>query len=561
MKTEKPAKKAKSGRKTASIQPRYNCILDHIEKILEISKKGGIDKCLSTGKKHLDYVSGKLGINHLQAVLFSHFIGKNDDNHIYIGEIANSLNCSNIRILKYLNECEELEKKKLLRCCRTDENTSYRVPRDVCESLRKNDEYRPQKTDNLTVNKFFNISDRIFMERNNGEYTYSSMKTELLDLVNQNMQLGFCQKIKSYSINEDDIALLIRFCDLVGNHKLDYIQCHNLEFMYDDDFFDTQMALIHGSHALFKSKLIEFSNNNGFEDSDSWKLTDKAKKELLSELKENRSNKNLISCSKIKPRTMFYNSRENEAIQKLVSLLSEGNFQKIQKRLDAKGMRKGFACLFSGSPGTGKTETAYQIARKTKRDIMMVDISDIKSKWFGESEKKVKEIFDTYRSASEKSKITPILLINEADAVIGRRKEFNASSRAVDQTENTIQNIILQEMENLSGILIATTNLTKNMDSAFERRFLYKIEFDKPTTDSRRNIWNSMLPDLNKEMAEKLSARFELSGGQIENIARKTEVDAIINGNDLSMDILTEYCKDELMNVNNPSKRIGFIND
>jgi SpoVK/Ycf46/Vps4 family AAA+-type ATPase len=190
---------------------------------------------------------------------------------------------------------------------------------------------------------------------------------------------------------------------------------------------------------------------------------------------------------------------------------------------------------------------------------MMVDIAETKSMWYGESEKKIKEIFDTYRTAVKNSDIAPILLFNEADAVIGKRKEFSSSNRSIDQTENTIQNIILQEMETLSGILIATTNLTQNMDSAFERRFLYKITFDKPSPESRKGIWNSLLPDLPDDEAAELSRKFELSGGQIENIARKIEVDAIINGSDLSMDTLTQYCKEEIHNgLNNISKRIGF---
>jgi SpoVK/Ycf46/Vps4 family AAA+-type ATPase len=192
---------------------------------------------------------------------------------------------------------------------------------------------------------------------------------------------------------------------------------------------------------------------------------------------------------------------------------------------------------------------------------MMVNIAEIKSMWYGESEKKIKEIFDVYRTAVEKSKIAPILLFNEADAIIGKRKEFNPSSRAIDQTENTIQNIILQEIENLSGILIATTNLAQNMDSAFERRFLYKINFDKPSPESRKGIWNALLPDLPEDKAAQLSGRFELSGGQIENIARKTDVDAIINGNDLSLDNLVRYCKEECMSSFNVSKRIGFRNE
>jgi SpoVK/Ycf46/Vps4 family AAA+-type ATPase len=292
-------------------------------------------------------------------------------------------------------------------------------------------------------------------------------------------------------------------------------------------------------------------------------VTDTAKKDLLSELNikgAQNYKKNLVLYEAIKPKKMFYNPRETAAIGKLISLLSEENYCKIHDRLDGKGMRKGFACLFSGWPGTGKTETAWQIARETKRNILMVDISETKSMWYGESEKKIKEIFDSYRTAVENSEIAPILLFNEADAVIGKRKELGGSTRAVDQTENTIQNIILQEMENLSGILIATTNLTQNMDKAFERRFLYKITFDKPCAESRKGIWNALLPDLQEDNVSELSGRFELSGGQIENIARKIEVDTIINGGDLSMDMLVRYCKDEVQNSFNATTRIGFGN-
>ena len=271
--------------------------------------------------------------------------------------------------------------------------------------------------------------------------------------------------------------------------------------------------------------------------------------------------KNLVLFDQIKPKRMFYNTRETEAIQKLVSLLSEENFRKIQDRLDGKGMRKGFACLFSGAPGTGKTETAYQIARETKRNIMAVDISRTKSMYFGEGGKIIKEIFNSYRNEVENSEIAPILLFNEADAIISKRLELNSSSRAVEQEENSIQNIILSELENLSGILIATTNLTQNMDNAFERRFLYKINFDKPNPESRKNIWNTLAPELPDELTGELSTKYELSGGQIKNIARKTEVEAIISNGVLPLNTLVQYCKDEIMNNLNASKRIGFTRE
>ncbi|MDR0497236.1 MAG: ATP-binding protein, partial [Treponema sp.] len=424
-------------------------ILDHIEKIVELSTKYGIDKCYSRGKKHFDYVTGKLGISPIQATLFSHFMDRCGGNQIQLSEIAASIKCSKVRIIKYLNECEELEKKKLLKCNR-DGGISFRIPCNVRDSLRKFNEFKPEKNENLNINKFFTVLQQLFEERENGELTYENLQSELLELVELNMHLLFCKKITSYSLSEDNTILLICFCHLFGNNDDDYIGIHDLDFLYEDKSIVKALKrdLTDGDQTLMEIKIIEYNNANGFVNSESWRLSSLAKKELLSELnlKENHSyKKNLILFDSIKPKKMFYNSRETESIQTLISLLQDENYRKIQGRLDGKGMRKGFACLFSGGPGTGKTETAYQIARETKRNILLVNIANTKSMWYGESEKKIKAIFDNYRTAVDNSEIAPILLFNEADAVIGMRKESSTGS-PVDQTENTIQNIILQEM-------------------------------------------------------------------------------------------------------------------
>jgi len=544
-----------------NIPVKEMCLLDHIEKINEISKKSGISKALAGAKCHLDYVWEKLEINPVQAVLFSLFMERSNDNNILISEIAESVNCSEIRIIKYMNDFEELEKKRLIRCRRNDDGIFYRIPREVIDSLRKDIKYIPKKKEKLSVHRLFKVLKQVFNERMGSELSYDAMKTELLDLLNLNKHLLFCQKIISYKLDEDDLILLLCFCHLFVNNHDDYIISGDLEFLYGDETVDYGIEeLSPGDHPLMEAKFVEYTNSNGFVNSDSWKLSDMAKKELLAEFKQNRNyGKNLILFDTIKAKKMFYNPRETEEIKKLISLLQDENYSKILDRLDGKGMRKGFACLFSGRPGTGKTETAYQIARETKRNIMMVDISETKSCWYGESEKRIKKIFDTYRTAVENSKITPILLFNEADAVIGKRKEISIANPLIDQTENTIQNIILQEMENLSGIMIATTNLTQSMDKAFERRFLYKITFDKPGLESRIGIWNSLLPGLADKSVRELSSRYNLSGGQIENIARKTEVDDIINGSGLPMETLVDYCNAETVNDLNSESLKNYI--
>ena len=176
--------------------------------------------------------------------------------------------------------------------------------------------------------------------------------------------------------------------------------------------------------------------------------------------------------------------------------------------------------------------------------------------WVGESEKNLKNLFSMYRKAVKESKMTPILLFNEADAIFGVRK--NGAENAVDKMENSLQNIILQEMEDLQGILIATTNLTDNLDKAFERRFLYKVRFDKPSVESRGKIWKSMFPELSDEEARQLSADYDFSGGQIENVVRKKTVRSLLLGSEPSFEDIRQYCAEEGLGDKPFRRRIGF---
>ncbi len=197
------------------------------------------------------------------------------------------------------------------------------------------------------------------------------------------------------------------------------------------------------------------------------------------------------------------------------------------------------------------------LARRTGRQVMVVDVPQIKSKWVGESEKNIKALFDRYRALVKKFDVAPILLFNEADAIIGIRKQ--GAQNAVDKMENTIQNIILQEMETLDGILIATTNLTENLDSAFERRFLYKIRYEKPDAAVRSKIWHTMIPELPEAVTASLAEKFDFSGGQIENIARKYAVSCILHGESADAGrALEELCANERIDSHRSERRIGF---
>jgi SpoVK/Ycf46/Vps4 family AAA+-type ATPase len=135
-------------------------------------------------------------------------------------------------------------------------------------------------------------------------------------------------------------------------------------------------------------------------------------------------------------------------------------------------------------------------------------------------------------------------------------KRKSIGSGNVDQTENAIQNIILEEMENLDGILIATTNLTENLDKAFERRFLFKIRFEKPTLEAKTNIWKDKIPALSEADAAKLASSYDFSGGEIDNIVRKALMQEVIAGEAPTMDALQKLCSEEKIDTHNV--RIGF---
>jgi ATPases of the AAA+ class len=173
----------------------------------------------------------------------------------------------------------------------------------------------------------------------------------------------------------------------------------------------------------------------------------------------------------------------------------------------------------------------------------------------GESEKNIKDVFNRYRQCVAAGGDIPILLFNEADAIFGVRKE--EAGDAVDKMENSIQNIILQEMETLEGILIATTNLEGNLDPAFERRFIFKVKFCVPEPGARRDIWRTMLPSLSGEDASVLAERYAFSGGNIENIARKGTVDYVLTGVKPTLQSLIRECDRETLH-HRATARIGL---
>ncbi|MCF0206411.1 MAG: ATP-binding protein [Bacteroidales bacterium] len=376
-------------------------------------------------------------------------------------------------------------------------------------------------------------------------------------LESENSELSFVSALKTQFSYKPYRMIFYLTCD-ASVHGYTYSVSDISDFCVGRDCVMQKRMLKDGSHPLIKNGLLEVTGGGHF-DGAQLELSDKGKKLFLEEdielLENNVPDKDLLLPEKIDEKQLFFEKGLGEQLDLLRNSLMEDNYQKLYNRLAENNMPKGVNILFYGKPGTGKTETALQIAKATGRAVMHVDIASTKSCWFGESQKLIKGVFVKYKRLCEKSKIKPILLFNEADGVFSKRKDVNSSN--VADTENAIQNIILEEMEKLDGILIATTNLADNLDHAFERRFLFKIKYDNPSIEAKKNIWKDKMPSLSDSDAEQLATAYDFSGGQIDNIVRKSLMEEILKGEKPSLPALMTMCSQEKISGSGRSK-IGY---
>lgn len=538
-------------------------LLQAVEKIVELAKDSQLSKdFFRKAGKYIKYLSGALDLTKEQSVMMSLFIDNSEDSSISISDFGTFLGCRTTRIIRFMNDIDVLEKRGLIICCRDRRGRSYRVPMKVIEAFQHNELYKSDDLSGLSCAELFAELEDIFDMRKNDEVTEKGVCEKIRELFTNNPNLIFVEKLKSFNFDVEDELLLILFSHLFVNNSDDNIGYYDLAFLFDKRRWNRiKSSLNAGEHILLSSKMIEYNNDDGFVNRESFRMTMEAKRTLFEELNLSSLNTiqkkaGLLKADDIAIKKLYYDEEVRKQVSDLTQLLNDDHYQEIRNRLKESGFRCGFTCLFYGMPGTGKTETVLQLAKETGRDIMQVNISEIKSMWVGESEKNIKALFDNYRNKVRESKLTPILLFNEADAIIGKRQE--GAERAVDKMENSIQNIILQEMETLDGILIATTNLAQNMDKAFERRFLYKIKFTKPTIEARMSIWREMIPTLSEVDTHALAVKYDFSGGQIENIARHYAIDNILHGSSSNvLETLSIHCDNERLEKKE-QRKIGF---
>lgn len=297
-----------------------------------------------------------------------------------------------------------------------------------------------------------------------------------------------------------------------------------------------------GSKKSKQKKEENNSKNNQVNESNS-KEEEKMEKE-----NKNYETLELINPDKIKSLNLIYPKNILQNMKNISKILDTNYFETFQKNMKDEGWGTGYIALFYGALGTGKTESVLQIAKNTGRSIYKVDIAEIQSMWIGETGWRVRGMFKKYKkyckTALSKNSPIPILLINEADALLGKRHSFNSGSGPVSiQENNQVQNILLEEFEINEGIIFLTTNMSENLDGAFERRIFDKVKFDIPDKDTRKKIWKLNLSEIPEEKIDILARDFSFTGGDINIALRNIKKQKIINNKMPSFNEIYNLCK------------------
>ncbi|MBU3675654.1 MAG: ATP-binding protein [Chitinophagaceae bacterium] len=476
-----------------------------------------------------------------------------------------------IRIMTQENQIEHLKQKGFLskqrsrrhRWSEEQGGVIYELTEWVMRTLMSNIPYQPKaEKPNDWFDRLYELFNLAKL-REEEEFDTRSLMCVVDDILSTSADMPLFDYVNKLKLSNIDSYILL-YCiasHLSGDEEV--VLNHLLNQVFDNRAERVRiMQLMKGQHhELIRRNLIGFSPNS-FMNHAQLVLTETVLNDLVAlnislEIKNTTLSSKLVrQPNDIIEKPLFYNEAERGHIQTLHQLLLPENYADLCRRLEEKQLSKGIVVLLYGEPGTGKTETVLQLAKQSGRGIMKVDISATKSAYFCESEKTIKQGFTQYQQAFSQLEKGPILLFNEADAIFTQRR--NNTEHNLSQTENAMQNIVLDELENFKGILMATTNRATLMDSAYERRFLFKIKFNLPDKKTRAQIWQHVFPEINAADCYTLAERYAFSGAQIENIVRKMTIQHCLNPQAIEVVDIIFCCEAESIEGKTPSE-IGFI--
>ena len=545
-------------------------------KILAESSKSSLFSCIENENTvdSLKCIKNffKVNLEEAMAIAVMFFLKTNSqETYVEYKEIGQYLGFDRFEFYNYYEIFKSLEMKEIVEMDRDRFGRTFgqslALSEQIIQAICNNDNKL------ILSNRFKNIDDVfawVIEVRKNYRKCNNIEAKEVLDkkverLLKANCRLPVLKSLKEMKLPLNETVILLAVGQEILNSR--YRQPDiNLQDILNDLFpfvnerLTIENSFLDGYSFIMLLELMKFETGD-FADLHSMSLTELGKEILLQGIIDSKKKQfkpylsKLIKPEEIKEKKMFYNPEEKDSIDKLNQFIAPKNYNLLIENLNKHKLKNGLTILLYGAAGAGKTETVYQLARQTNRHVLMVDISKIRDKFVGETEKNLKMVFCEYENACEYFQETPILLFNESDALISKRIEIGQS---IDQMHNNMQNILLQQLEDFKGIFISTTNLTQNLDVAFERRFLYKIKFNPPNLEVRKNLWeNRVLELLDCELKE-LSIHYPLSGGQIDNVVTKANLNAAIFNTKISLNELKKLCEQEALQNIKTNVKIGF---
>lgn len=435
---------------------------------------------------------------------------------------------------------------------------TFQVDEKIYEALlndkKEGLEFKPAENFNQLLK---NINE-IFRKRKDGCFDAATLKKLVereLTAATKDESLSWLNSFSDLTHEDKILFLLAAYTHQKDEEQID-LEYHIKQI---EDNFSKQKAfrdsIDNKTSELIKHDLL-FKAEDGFVFDEFVGLTEKAIQALFQKEKNKTKKQTYATATVLLPEDiileeLFYNESELSQINTIERILSKEKHQLVVNQLVENGLAKGISILFNGFSGTGKTATAKHLAKITNRPLFCVDVEKIANKWIGDSEKNTKKIFDEYYEFSNQCELTPILFFNE-ESIFSKRVEVGHSS---DRTHNSMQNILLEQMEQFTGITIATSNHAEKLDKAFERRFLYKVEFEKPTKETQYNILSNAFQNISKETINTVLEEYSFTGGQIYNIKKKYIMQCIIDDEDLES-LFIRLCKEEIKTTT--STKIGF---
>ncbi len=559
--------------KSKTFIPMEKTILKHIQSVYQAAQKSP-RRAMRLGKAtgSIEKVSGYLNCTREESVVFSVLFALNLQKPGGVSPLSfiEHTGEDTFSLVTYKQIFDQLERKKLIIRDQFRETgfleEDYIIRHTVFNSIAYDKPIPKQEDISGDLFKLIETVHGWYEQRQEGKIQTADYLREAESVLKENETLTFFAEIRKKQLNLAELLFFLEICFQFaeGSDSVSVKEISQGMFDKMQDRISFRRVSLDGKSPLFREDLIRYADGFFIDEDNQAELTDYSV-ELLFNTSENPSEvkrklyipQNLLVTEPdaIREKPLYFNPEEERHVKRLQSLLHPDHLDTVVSRLKDHHLSPGITVLLYGHPGTGKTESVFQLARTSGRRLYMVDISQIRDKYVGESEKAIRELFVSYRKAAESQELTPVLFFNESDALISKRVSV---SQSVDQMNNTMQNILLQELETFNGILFATSNMNENLDKAFERRFLFKIKFEKPNPVVRKQIWASRLKDWPDDLVASVSSEFSFSGGQIDNVVKKIVLHELIEGSRPDAVQLREFCREEISLGEDKQKKIGF---